>query len=142
MRRYLYAAAFAVCLLAGGANAAGGVSVVDGAAIRDVIQRQLDAFQRDDGVAAFSYASPDIKAMFRDPETFMRMVRTGYEPVYRPREVEFRGLDVHRGQLAQRVLLVGPDNVPVIALYIMEEQPDGTWRIDGCILRPADDTMA
>jgi hypothetical protein len=46
----------------------------DGAAFRAVIQAQLDAFQRDDGTAAFAHASPMIKGMFRTPENFMRMV--------------------------------------------------------------------
>ena len=33
----------------------------------------------------------------------------------------------------------GPDGRPRIALYIMERQPDGSWKIDGCILTESDD---
>jgi hypothetical protein len=40
------------------------------------------------------------------------------------------------------VLLVGPDGKPVMALYAMERQPDGSWRIDGCMLGKADDMTA
>jgi len=41
--------------------------------------------------------------------------------------------------MTQRVLLVGPDGVPVVADYLMQRQPDGSWRINGCILeRPPD----
>jgi hypothetical protein len=36
------------------------VSAADRAAIRDVIQGQVEAFRRDDGDAAFAYASPTI----------------------------------------------------------------------------------
>ena len=61
----------------------------DAAAIRQVVEAQLAAFQRDDGVAAFGYASPSIQEQFNNPDVFMEMVRTGYAPVYRPREVEF-----------------------------------------------------
>lgn len=103
-------------------------------AIRAVIEAQLRAFRADDGAAAFAFASPDIKRLFGDPERFMAMVRNGYQPVYRPREVEFRDLVPEGGRLVQRVLLVGPDGVPVIAAYLMEQQPDGSWLIDGCIL--------
>jgi DNA-binding transcriptional LysR family regulator len=110
------------------------VDATDRLDIREVIARQLEAFRRDDGDAAFAFASPGIQAIFRDPETFMAMVRAGYGPVYRPHEVEFRDIVGYRGQPTQRVLLVGPDNVPVVAYYLMERQPDGSWRIDGCIL--------
>ena len=107
--------------------------------IRRVIEGQLAALRRDDGEGAFAFASPGIRAMFGDAATFLRMVRTGYPPVYRPREVEFRGLGVEDGRLTQRVLLVGPDGVPVVARYYMEQQPDGSWRIGGCVLEAAPD---
>lgn len=107
--------------------------------IRRVIEAQLATFRRDDGEGAFAFASPSIRAMFGDAATFLGMVRTGYPPVYRPREVEFRSLGVEEGRLTQRVLLVGPDGVPVVARYYMEQQPDGSWRIGGCVLEAAPD---
>jgi ketosteroid isomerase-like protein len=108
-------------------------------AIRDVIEAQLDAFQRDDAAAAFAYASPAIRDMFGTAERFMAMVREGYAPVHRPRRVEFRDLVTERGRLTQRVYVVGPDGRPVIANYFMERQPDGSWRIDGCVLEEVPD---
>ena len=108
-------------------------------AIRDVIEAQLDAFQRDDAAAAFGYASPAIREMFGTAERFMAMVREGYAPVHRPRRVEFRELVTARGRLTQRVYVVGPDGRPVIANYFMERQPDGSWRIDGCVLEEVPD---
>ena len=115
------------------------VSSADQAAIRQVIQSQLDAFQHDDAGAAWSYASPSIQSMFTTPEIFMQMVKTGYQPVYRPREVEFRQLGDVGGSLVQDVFVVGPDGRPVIARYSMEKQPDGSWRINGCALTQAPD---
>lgn len=117
------------------ADALDDVTPPDRASIRDVIRAQLDAFQADDGARAFSFASPMIQSRFRDPATFMDMVRTGYEPVYRPREVEFLDLVDFRGAPTQRVLVVGPDGEAVTAYYLMQRQPDGSWRINGCILR-------
>ncbi len=78
-------------------------------AIREVIESQLAAFQRDDAAGAFAFASPKIQAMFGDPRTFMQMVRTGYEPVYRPRRFEFQDVIDVRGQPAQEVFFIGPD---------------------------------
>ncbi|MFQ5914847.1 MAG: DUF4864 domain-containing protein [Nitrospinota bacterium] len=110
------------------------LSEPDRAAIRAVIEDQMAAFQRDDGGAAFSHASPAIQAQFGTPENFMRMVRQGYQPVYRPRQVEFLDLVVARGELVQRVFVVGPDGLDVIALYLMQRQLEGQWKINGCVL--------
>ena len=70
------------------------------------------------------------------------MVRQGYAPVYRPREVEFRDVIERDGKVVQRVYVVGPDGVPVIALYIMERQSNGVWKIGGCTLLKSDDVTA
>jgi len=115
------------------------VSPAEEQAIREVIQSQLDAFQRDDAATAYSYAAPSIKQMFTTPDIFMDMVKLGYQPVYRPREVEFRKLDDVDGTLVQDVFVVGPDGQPVIARYSMQKQPDGSWRINGCALVKAPD---
>ncbi len=110
------------------------LSDADRSSIREIIEGQLAAFQRDDGTQAFSYASPTVRRQFVTPERFMHMVRTGYAPVYRPREVTFRDLVMAGDVPVQKVLLVGPDGVPVMAVYPMQRQADGSWKIDGCML--------
>src|SRR5690606_29913642 len=65
----------------------------DPAAIRQVIQGQMDAFRSDDWSAAFAYAAPGIQAKFVSPEIFRQMVTGAYQPVYRPKGVEFRALE-------------------------------------------------
>ena len=124
-----------------GAASAGdpAVSAADSAAIRAVISDQLAAFLHDDGVAAFSYASPTIQTYFHDPDTFMEMVRSGYQPVYRARGVEFRDLGMMEKRLIQQVYMTGPDGIPVLALYEMQRQPDGSWRINGVSIARAPD---
>ncbi len=111
----------------------------DGAAIRQVIEGQLAAFRRDDAAAAFSYASPTIQQKFGTAEIFLEMVKIGYRPVYRPRQVEFRELRVEGGTIVQDVFVVGPDGHSTLALYMMQRQPDGTWKISGCVLATAPD---
>ena len=122
-----------LCILSAGALAGGNSEAR--AAIVKVIQGQLDAFRRDDGKAAFSYASPDIQAIFGTPENFMKMVRKGYAPVYRPKLVIFLDLVQIRGIIIQRVHLVGPGNRPWIAHYPMIQMPGGEWRTGGCFLQ-------
>jgi len=117
-----------------GATAAG-LAEGDRTAIRMTIERQLAAFQRDDDAAAFAYAAPSIREKFGTPENFMAMVRIGYEPVYRPREVEFHEIAVLEGAPTQEVLLVDRNGIAWLAYYPMQRQPDGRWLIEGCILR-------
>jgi hypothetical protein len=112
------------------------------AAIHDVIQHQLDAFRADDAGAAFGYASPGIQGMFGDPAHFMAMVRSGYPPVYRPRSVAFGAVVEIDGEPVQKVNLIGPEGGAALALYYMEREPDGTWKIDGCQLLINDEVGA
>jgi len=114
----------------------------DRAAIRDVIGKQVEAFRRDDGDAAFGLASPDIQHMFGTSETFMDMVRRAYQPVYRPRAFDFGNIVYLNGQPTQKVRVVGPDGRRVNAFYAMTRLPDGTWRIDGCFLQAPDEHQA
>jgi hypothetical protein len=127
---------------AGPASAQGsaeGVPQDDAAAraIRAVIERQLDAFQRDDGAEAFSYASPDIQEKFGTVENFMNMVKTGYEAVYSPADYSFEALLNYRGSPIQVVAFTARDGSVIIARYWMERQADGSWKIDGVDLRAA-----
>ena len=118
-----------------------GVTAGDRSTIRAIIESQIAAFRRDDAAAAFSYASPTIQLKFGDAQTFLAMVKQGYTAVYRPREVNFGELVREGGQLIQRVYVIGPDGTLVLAHYMMSRQPDGTWRISGCVLSvPADET--
>lgn len=111
----------------------------DRQAIRRVIQAQLEAFQRDDGAAAFSYAAPAIREKFGDAANFMQMVKSGYSPVYRPRSVAFDRLADTQYGPDQMLRLIGPDGLAYTAHYMMQKQPDGTWMINGCYLTRAED---
>lgn len=102
-------------------------------AIRSVISAQIEAFKRDDGAVAFSYASPDIQVKFRDPKAFMSMVATAYPQVHRPQSVEFGELVGSDAVYVQKVLLRGPKGKLVLALYEMV-LIDERWWINGCTL--------
>ena len=110
-------------------------------AIRTVIESQMNAFRSDDGERAFGYASPYVRGLFRTPDNFMSMVRNGYQPVYRPRDVRFGDLVDIDTTLVQKVYVTGPDGRQVLALYVMEQQADGTWRINGCMLAEPEDEV-
>lgn len=105
-------------------------------AIRQVIEAQIAAFQRDDAEGAFRFASPEIQGQFGSAQHFLRMVKTAYYPVYRPRSVMFEKSSVMRGQPAQTVLLLAEDGQLVRATYVMQQQSDRSWRVIGCYLEP------
>jgi hypothetical protein len=117
-------------------NRAMDLTDTDRIAIRAVIEQQIQAFQNDDAVTAFSFASPEIQNQFGSAEHFMDMVKSSYMAVYRPRSVMFEGITTIEGSLSQRVILLGPDGGLVSAYYLMQQQPDQSWRINGCMLMP------
>ncbi len=101
--------------------------------IRSVIESQLNAFAADDGSKAYSYAAPIVQQAFPTVEMFMTMVTKGYPPVYRNTARIFG--DVFQdglGRPAMRVVLTGQDGKRYEAVYSMEKQQDGTWKIAGC----------
>jgi hypothetical protein len=111
-----------------------GLAQSDQDAIREVIEAQLAAFQRDDGATAFGFASPGIREKFGDAATFMAMVKSGYAAVYRPKSVAFdRLVDTGMGP-DQMLRVIGPDGVAYTTHYIMQRQPDGRWMISACYL--------
>ena len=118
---------------------ASSLAAPDQAAIRHVIEAQLAAFQRDDGVEAYSYATPMIQQKFGDAQNFMAMVKGGYPAVYRPRSVTFDKLvDTEFGP-DQILRVIGPDGHAYTAHYIMQKQANGTWMINGCYLTRVED---
>ncbi len=138
-RIFLLALLVAMPRLASAEDLPSTLSSPEQAAIRQVIQAQLDAFQRDDAEAAYSHATPTIRAKFGDARNFLQMVKTGYTPVYRPQSVAFSKLvDTEYGP-DQILRLIGPDGIAYTAHYMMQKQPDGTWMINGCYLTRAED---
>ena len=110
------------------------LTAADASAVREVIEAQLDAFQKDDAPRAFSYATAGIRESFGTAENFLEMVRTSYPAVYRPKTVKFEAPQLVDDVVVQLVRLTDADGRTWIALYPMQREPDGTWRIDGCQL--------
>jgi hypothetical protein len=117
-------------------------SDADRAAVQSVIERQLNAFLTDDAATAYSFAAPNITARIPTDEIFMEMVREGYRPVYRPRSWSFGPIRENAGQIEQIVDLVDADGVQWNARYLLEKQPDGTWKITACYLLKKPGEMA
>ena len=109
----------------------------DVTAAQGVIRAQEQAFGRDDAAAAYSHAAPAIKQIFPEPDIFMQMVQQAYPPVYRHRSFEFGEARASGGQIAQRVHIVDTNGEAWEALYTLEQQADGSFKITGCSLLKA-----
>lgn len=132
--RQAFAALLLIVGLAGSCLAQAELPAVDRAAIRAVITQQIEAFRHDDGTAAFGFASRSIQEQFSNPDRFLDMVRRAYPAVHRPRAVDFSELLTGSDTIVQQVELVGPDGEAALALYSMERDAAGLWRINGCTL--------
>jgi hypothetical protein len=109
----------------------------DVAAAKDVIRAQEQAFGRGDASAAYSYAAPAIKELFPAPDIFMAMVENSYAPVYRHKSFEFGETKVEGDWIAQHVHIIDANGEAWEALYTLELQGDGSYKITGCSLLKA-----
>ncbi|WP_417691568.1 DUF4864 domain-containing protein [Roseibium sp.] len=101
---------------------------------RQIIQNQMQAFQRGDATSAFGLATRTLQKRYQSPDVFIEMVKRGYPPVYRPQSVTFGKIkDTDFGPV-QEVYLIGPKGQNWLALYSFEQQDDGAWKISGCYL--------
>ena len=124
----------AMTLLIGTASA----EELTAASSRAIVERQFDAFARDDGEAAYALAAPTIKQMFGDAGQFMTMVRDHYAPVYRHRSADFGAFAEAGDEASLEATLVDNDNVVWTALYSFRRAPNGDWLISGCVLAKAE----
>jgi len=106
----------------------------DVATAQGVITSQVEALGRDDAATAYSYAAPGIQSMFPAPDVFLSMVQRNYTPVYRHKTFEFGEAKIADGKIAQRVHILDADGEAWEALYTLEQQPDGSLKIIGCLL--------
>ena len=105
-------------------------------AAQGTIEAQLKAFQAGDGELAYSYAAPNIKRIFPTVETFMGMVESGYQPVRQPGNFSFGKVEeMGLNSIVQQVMILGPDGKDYEAVYTLELQPDGVYRITGVSLK-------
>lgn len=109
----------------------------DWRAIRQVVEEQLKALKSGNGERAMNYASLPLRAQFRSPENFLRMVRAGYAPLLDAHHTQFLEGSIVEGAVLQPLQLVLPDDSVLVAIYQLEKQDDGQWRIAGCAIAPS-----
>jgi len=109
----------------------------DLATAQSIIRSQEQAIIRDDSATAYSFAGPPITSMYRDAAVFMYMVRNGFVPIYRHKSFELGEAKFLGDKITQEVHLIDADGVAWEALYTLERQTDGSWKIISCVLSKA-----
>ena len=97
---------------------------------QQVIRGQIEAFSSDDMEAAFEFASPSIKSIFKNYKRFGVMVRQGYPMVFRQKEFTFKEAQSDSSNASQEVLiedLAGDLHLLRYTLILL----DGEWKITG-----------
>ena len=133
-------AALSLLLASLGAQAQA-LSATDAQRIIATVQGQLDAFAQDDAEKAFSFAAPNIRSLMVNADNFLAVVRNQYRVVYRPASVVFIKPQGQRNNAVLRVQMTDSDGDPWLATYSLERQSNTTWRITGCVLNQAADSM-
>lgn len=132
---------FAVLLGLGIAGFSQAQAQTQSAEIEANIRAQIEAFQDDDLVSAFGFASPTIQNVFRSPENFGAMVRNGYPMVWRPAEVRFLGVRDVAGKTWQKVMITDAKGRVHVLDYQMV-QIDGIWKINAVQMLETQDLAA
>ncbi len=103
------------------------------------IAEQRAALIAGDGDTAFGYASAGYsRAVRRRTDLHGHGARRIYAPLLTARYVEFlRGRRDRRHRHRCRCGWSTADNTVRVALYTMERQSDGSWRIAGCRIAPS-----
>jgi hypothetical protein len=119
------------------ADAASALPAGEWTAIRRVIDDQLAALRDGDAPRAFAFASAAIREQFHDAPTFLRMVQDSYGVLLAARYAEFLEGAVIDGHTLQPLRLVMGDDTVLVALYEMQRDASGAWRIAGCVIVPS-----
>jgi hypothetical protein len=135
----LAAAVFAIFCLS--ASAENGVPDPDigQVAMQAAITKQLDAIQGDDEASAFAYNTDALQQHFETPARFMQVVREHFDALYHARAREFIAvstMNADPGLQVQALKLTGPGGHVWVAIYEMERNPAGDWRVARCSLKP------
>lgn len=108
----------------------------DRVAIQAVINSQIQALQSQDAESAFALSAPDVRRQFGSADVFADMIREDYEPLLRHYSRMFLEILVEEEEVIQPVRIVSRDGSVVLALFGMQRQPDGEWKVYGCRLTP------
>ncbi|MBI1891492.1 MAG: DUF4864 domain-containing protein [Burkholderiales bacterium] len=103
-------------------------------AIQKTVRQQIDALANDDALGAFALTSTDTRTRIGTPDDFLRLIKEEYDPVYRHRLALYSPPQIVNGKTYQLVRLTDLDSRVWIAIYLLDRDEVGDWKIEGCQL--------
>lgn len=110
------------------------ITPADADAIRSVIRTQMAAFRAGDAERAWALSSAGIRQAFQTADRLLRVVREKYGPLATPKQVFFGEISITPDGLGQVMEVIGQDGRTHHALYIVEQDDGGVWKVNGCLL--------
>lgn len=132
--RFAQVAFFAIAAWSAAASFAEPVPHAEADRVRFVVATQLQAFAEDDADRAFETNTPGVQQAIGSAGHFLALVRGNYPMVYRPASIAFMKPERHGESVLQLAAIVDNQGKPWLALFSLEQQADGSWRISGCVV--------
>lgn len=110
------------------------LSLSDENRIRDIIAQQLRSLSSLDGEAALKALTPEKRRQGTGAE-FLRSLAHAYPQLVQVWRMEFGALRAHPRGFAQHVRVLAHDRSHLDAVYLVQRQEDGSFLIEGCMLR-------
>jgi len=106
------------------------ISESDKSLIRQLVEKQLQAFQENDSEAAFALTSPKIQSKFT-PQDFVQTLSREYSAILKPRSIMFRGFTLVKNFPALISMIMDQEGNLVKVIFVVQHQQDYSWRIHG-----------
>jgi hypothetical protein len=116
------------------------ISESDKVAIRQLIEKQLQAFQQQDEATAFSLTSPTIQKKFARQD-FIKAIAEKYSAMTQPRSIMFRGFTLINNFPALVSTVMDREGTLFQGIFIVQQQRDYSWRIHGYELVSMDEKI-
>ena len=116
------------------------ISENDKVTIRKLIEKQLQAFQQKDEATAFALTSPTIQQKYGQSD-FITAIEFQYEAIIKPRSIMFQGFTLVNDYPALVCMVMDRGGELGQGIFIVQHQPDYSWRIHGYELLPVDEKI-
>ena len=116
------------------------ISESDKIAIRQLIEKQLSAFQQKDEATAFALTSPTIQQKYGQND-FINTIEADYDAIIKPRSIMFRGFTLVANYPALVSVIMNRAGELFQGIFVVQHQPDYSWRIHGYELLAIDEKI-
>ena len=113
-----------------------GLSDIEQHRIREAIRGQIRALAARDAERAFAYLAPVTKDYFSEGTAFLRKLMVQIRPLVDASGYTFTDVGREATDAIQNVVLTDNEGREWLALFTLERQPDGSWGIKSCEVKP------